>query len=215
MERRKALKNIGISFGAMAATPSLVSLLQSCQSQEAPWIPSFYTEDQGKFLKRLVDTFLPATGDLPSASSVNVHVFLDKYAKEVISVDDKPNARLGLETTMNALMKMADVENIASVKEEKYVEFLNAHLKKSKKEDEELWGQIHSFMKGNNKRIIGMDERLTIYRFLTQMRGQSIWAYKVSERVGENIMAYKPIPAEQKGCVDLQSTTGGMAWSLS
>jgi len=27
-------------------------------------------------------------------------------------------------------------------------------------------------------------------------------------------LAYSPIPGQQKGCVDLEETTGGRAWSL-
>ena len=38
MNRRKALKNIGFSLGAVSATPTLVSLLSSCQN-ESNWSP--------------------------------------------------------------------------------------------------------------------------------------------------------------------------------
>jgi hypothetical protein len=32
--------------------------------------------------------------------------------------------------------------------------------------------------------------------------------------VGEKVLAYDPIPASQKGCVSLEETTNGKAWSL-
>lgn len=38
--------------------------------------------------------------------------------------------------------------------------------------------------------------------------------FKTNEFIGENVMAYAPIPGQQKGCVDLMETTGGKAWSL-
>ena len=42
MQRRTALKNIGLSFGALTLTPTVVSMLQSCQNAEAGWAPLFY-----------------------------------------------------------------------------------------------------------------------------------------------------------------------------
>ena len=37
---------------------------------------------------------------------------------------------------------------------------------------------------------------------------------KPNEYIGENVLAYAPIPGDYKGCVDLMETTGGKAWSL-
>ena len=39
-------------------------------------------------------------------------------------------------------------------------------------------------------------------------------AFKTNEFIGEEVLAYAPIPGEQKGCVDLMEATGGKAWSL-
>ena len=48
MERRDAIKNIGLTFGAVIATPGMLSLLQSCGPNEMPWTPTFFTEEEGK-----------------------------------------------------------------------------------------------------------------------------------------------------------------------
>jgi len=50
--------------------------------------------------------------------------------------------------------------------------------------------------------------------FANQLRSMTINAFKTNEYIGENVMAYAPIPGEQKGCVDLMEATGGKAWSL-
>ena len=42
MDRRKALKNIGTGFGAIAVTPTVVSLFQSCQSA-ATYAPAYFS----------------------------------------------------------------------------------------------------------------------------------------------------------------------------
>jgi hypothetical protein len=53
MERRKALKNIGISLSSMTLTPSLVTVFQSCQS-ETDWTPRFFSLDQNKIVSKLI-----------------------------------------------------------------------------------------------------------------------------------------------------------------
>jgi hypothetical protein len=42
----------------------------------------------------------------------------------------------------------------------------------------------------------------------------TITAFKTNEYIGEIILAYVPIPGQQKGCVDLMEATGGKAYSL-
>ena len=52
------------------------------------------------------------------------------------------------------------------------------------------------------------------FNFLNIIRQLTITAFKGNEYRGENVLAYAPIPGQQKGCVDLQETTGGKAWSI-
>ena len=35
-----------------------------------------------------------------------------------------------------------------------------------------------------------------------------------NEYIGKNILDYRPVPGEQKGCVDLEETTGGLIWAI-
>ena len=49
---------------------------------------------------------------------------------------------------------------------------------------------------------------------IQELRTLTVNAFKFSEYVGENVLAYSPIPGEQRGCVDLNETTGGKVWSL-
>ena len=87
MERRKAIKNIGLSFGAFVATPTALSVLQSCGPAMEPCAPAFLSEDNGKLLRKLVDGILPGVDDLPSGTGANVHVFIDKYLDEVMPLE--------------------------------------------------------------------------------------------------------------------------------
>ena len=74
--------------------------------------------------------------------------------------------------------------------------------------------KIETHKNQNNGELTGMGKKLRFFYFLDNFRNMAIGAYKMNEVVGEKIMAYKPVPSEQKGCVDLQVATGGMAWSL-
>jgi len=51
-------------------------------------------------------------------------------------------------------------------------------------------------------------------QFVNQLRSLTVNAFKTNEFIGEEVLAYAPIPGEQKGCVDLMEATGGKAWSL-
>ena len=50
--------------------------------------------------------------------------------------------------------------------------------------------------------------------FAGQLRSLTVSAFKTSEFIGENVLAYAPVPGEQRGCVDLMEATGGKAWFL-
>ena len=61
MKRRDALKNIGLSAGFIIATPSVISLLNSCNTDPNNWRPLFLNKEQNKVLMSLVDVILPKT----------------------------------------------------------------------------------------------------------------------------------------------------------
>lgn len=51
MERRNALRNIGLGLGYMAATPAILSMLQSCNTAaEGAWAPQFFSQEQANFI---------------------------------------------------------------------------------------------------------------------------------------------------------------------
>lgn len=215
MERRKAIKNIGLSAGAMMASPSIMSLLQSCQPSAERWIPTFYTEEEGIFIRNLIRIFLPANGELPGAIELGIHVFIDKYQKEVLPVNEKGPHRKSLKIAMDDLLKESNRQDISSASDSDYEQLLKKHLSGSYDQQQAMVDEIDDHLDANNDESTGLPENLRIFMFLNDLRCLSIWAYQNNENVGENIMAYKPVPGEQKGCVGLDEATAGMAWSLS
>jgi hypothetical protein len=46
------------------------------------------------------------------------------------------------------------------------------------------------------------------------LRSLAVSAFKNSEVIGETVLAYAPVPLEQKGFVFLKEATGGRGWAL-
>ncbi len=195
MKRRDVLKGIGLSVGYAMATPTIVSLLQSCQNANTVnWSPAFFNKDQMTVVTHLVDLILPKTADLPGALDVKVPQFIDAYVNEVSYPKQQKEFNLGINAVIKKLNK--PVKNL-TVKD--YDALLAHYLKASK--DKQA-----SFQKDKNEALV--------LGTLNSLRSFSIWAYKTSEQVGEKVLAYDPIPGELIGCMPLKEATGGKAWSL-
>lgn len=214
MQRRVALKNIGLSLGAATITPSIIGMFQSCGSKEE-WIPFFFTTGQGQLIKIMVDIIIPKT-DTPSASEVNVHKFIDKYIVQVMPDENMKITRMSLETIVSELLTIAKSKNITDIEQEHIIMLFNKSLKIDMEEEQAHNDAIEEFSKamadGNTTTL--PSRQAIVFSCLNMLRQMTIWGYKISEQVGENVLAYKPIPGEQKGCVNLQETTGGKAWAL-
>lgn len=201
MNRRDALKGLGLSLGYAIATPGIISILQSCKTESALWVPKFLSLDEGIVIKNLVDLILPETSASPGAIDVNVPEFLDLYAYKVYDNKQKEIFKKGI----NGIMKALNIQESspAVLKTEDYDKLLAKYLKSSK-EQQEIYNQEKD--EANQDAIV--------FRALANLRNSSVWAYKTSEQIGEQILAYDPIPGSQKGCISLEEATGGKAWSL-
>jgi hypothetical protein len=134
----------------------------------------------------IVDVIIPKT-DTPSANEVNVVEFLDKYYKEIL--DD--NRQKWLKETYVSLLNLIKSnysDTINDLTEDNYKDLLDNHM-------------------------ILNGESNDISELLKNIKSDTIWAYKISEFVGENVLAYDPIPGVAY-CGNLEELTGGKSWSL-
>lgn len=214
MNRREVLKKMGLSAGALAMTPTMMSLVQSCQAKAETWKPNLFTEEQGLFIKKLIDTFLPGTESLPSALELNVHVFIDKYFNQVLPLKERDVNVDIIDMSIKALLSSAEAEEMEQVTTDDIEKFLDQTLKVSKEKEDIFFKRTGEVLDQDIEFLKNLESADRVFLILYGLRELSIWSYKISERVGENILAYKPVPGEQKGCADLQETTGGKAWSL-
>jgi hypothetical protein len=215
MDRRKALKNMGMALGYTVATPTLLSLVQSCKTEPTiTWAPEFFTMEQGSVLTKLVDIILPKT-DTPSASEVQVDIFIDRFAKEVMEKEQQDLLQMSMSKFMDKALADSGKEKIEDLTSEDLEPILAAALKVSKEEKVTYMDMINSYNEAVAEgREANLEDGISRFTFADNLRGLTIWGYKTSEYVGEEVLAYLPVPGEYIGCADTQELTGGKAWSL-
>ena len=197
MDRRRALKKTGFIAGAAVAMPSLLSLLQSCQTApRLDWQPEFFSVDEARFVSSLVDMILPRT-ETPGALDVKVDMFLDKVFARTYDAEAQQNVRMEI-AAFNADCQQQFGDSFVELKEKDRVAMLKSAEAESGKFNGSVWGTA-----------VGKEEPVGFYRSIKSM---AIWAYFSSEAIGEKVLSYDPIPQEYNGC-KLQSEIGNR-WSL-
>jgi hypothetical protein len=199
MKRRDALKMLGLAAGFAITAPSIFSMLQSCTADVKTWVPKFLTSNEQAVLTNLVDIILPKTATTPSATEVKVPQFIDQYIYEVLDTKDQEITRDAFNKFIGFL-KLNETKSISDVTSEEYTALLDEYLLITEDIDEEREANLEA-------------EIMTTSEFLGQVKWMTIYAYRNSEQVGENILVYDPIPA-QYYCGDLQELTGGKSYSL-
>ena len=191
MDRRKALRSIGTGIGAIAVTPTVVSLFQSCQSV-ATYTPVFISENDFKIFSNLMEIIIPKT-DIPGAIELKLPEFVDAYIDAVWDEKRKTDFKEAWTAFISSSNKAAGKENANDLSTTDWD------------------AQLAKYLKPGND--VPADETLAS-QFANQLRSITVNAFKTNEFIGEEVLAYAPIPGEQKGCVDLMEATGGKAWSL-
>ncbi len=215
MERRKALKNMGLALGYTVATPTLISLIQSCKTEPAiTWTPDFFTSDEGSALTKLVDIILPKT-DTPSASEVKVDIFIDRFADKAMEKEQQDFLKMSMSKFMEKSLADSGKEKIGDLTSEDLEPVLAAALKVTKEDQVTYLETITSYNEAIAEgKATTLDDGISRFAFANNLRGMTIWGYKTSEYVGEEVLAYLPVPGEFIACGDTQELTGGKAWSL-
>ena len=174
-------------------------MLQSCTSNTETWVPNYLTSDEKTIVTKLADIMIPKTATTPSASEVNVPQFIDNYILEVLETKDQEITRAAFNKIIT-LLKRDTESNIDDVTLEQYKSLLDEHMFLSKEVDPEREANPEALT-------------MTSSELLNQLKWMTIYGYKNSEEVGENILAYDPVPAAYY-CGDLQELTGGKSYSL-
>ncbi len=215
MDRRKALKNMGLAMGYTVATPTVISLLNSCKAESAAsWTPRFFSPGEGKVLTHIVDILLPKT-DTPSASEVNVHIFIDRYLDEVMPVEQQGFTRMLMGKFSGSVLKATGKENLEDLEGSDIEPVLAKALEvldpeKEKVHREAMGAYMQAAAKGE---AADLPDEVANANLSKTLRSFSIMAYKNTEYVGEKVLPYAPVPGVNIPCGDLDELTGGKVWS--
>lgn len=215
MDRRVALKNMGLSLGYAVAMPTLISIVQSCKNEKIlEWTPDFFTPEQGAVLTQLVDIILPKT-DTPSASEVQVHLFIDRLTDQVTEKGKQDFMKMSMDKFIAKALKDSGKEKAADLEPKDLEPVLAETLKMTKEDQIQNLKVIDVYTESMaNGKPVDITDEVSRFGFANNLRGLTIWGYKTSEYVGETVLAYLPVPGEYIACGDLNELTGGKAWSL-
>lgn len=215
MDRRKALKNMGMSLGYVVATPTLIGIVQSCNTEKVlEWTPDFFTKEEGAVLAHLVDIILPET-DTPSATEVKVDVFIDRFADQVMQKKQQDFLKMSMGKFIEKAIADSGKETAVELVPEELEAVLGSTLLISKEEQKSYDKALENYMGALDEgTAVRLDDNVALNAFAKNLRGMTIWGYKTSEYVGKEVLAYLPVPGEYVPCGSTEELTGGKAWSL-
>ena len=214
MNRRQALKNIGLGAGVLVVGPSTLSLLQSCKNEpDYDWQPVFLSASHGFALKKILDVIIPTT-DTPGASDLNIAQFIDSYMDEVAELDRRDRFVESADAFSRAFNNEYDKAHEEGSDEE-FENIVKKYLKASPAEKEKYAKRNSETQDAQDQKAeIQIDADAGAYEYLTSVRDMAIWAWKTSEEIGENVLWYDPVPGEYIPCGPVEELGNGKAMSL-
>lgn len=215
MQRRTALKNIGLSLGALTLSSTVVGLFESCQTGTAAWQSEFLSLEQADLVDKIMDVILPTTENIPGAKDLNLTQFLDGYMAKVSSPEDKEFTLLGLPLVSKLMLEASGKSQVSELTSQDIDDQLNRFLRADPATKESRQNDLNSWAEAlENGEQISVPEEGVVQTMLNSIRDLSVFAFKNSELIGETVLAYRPVPGEQQGCISVSDATGGRAWSL-
>lgn len=230
MNRRQALKNLGLGGGALVATPAIISLLQSCGSGSG-YTPAFLSSTEAKALKEMVGLIIPSDLEVPGAVDVGVHQFIDLYWAQVLPSDEQIPALEDEFTKYSASARQSEIRKgfaaLARVLErdhqadfdgaatETYDALLGHYLKADKAQadqwSKELWAYRGALE--TDPQASASDDVMAA-ALVQEVRSMTIWSWTKTQEIGENFLWYDPVPGVYQGCLPTSEAGNGKVMSL-
>jgi len=212
MDRREAIKNIGLTLGYTASMPAVMSVLSSCTSTPAGEIytPAAMSSQQMTAFENILDVILPTTST-PGAKELNIVRFADAWIDQQFDEEDKT-----LFTTAQdrfpAIFEQRTGVALDGATPEQIDGYLSGFYAERSEEDQ---AQLDEILDGDRPEEAGANQDLfDEHRYMGTLKWLGIMGYFSHETIGENHLAYDPIPGPYQGCVDLSEISDGKSWSL-
>ncbi len=215
MNRREALKNLGMGAGIIVVGPTTLNLLQSCKNDRSyDWEPVFLSDSNGFALKQIMETIIPGT-DTPGADDLNLAQFIDSYFDEVASEDHQKEFQRTADAFSSAFRNRFDKDQGDGTPEE-YKEIVERYLVGTTPEEREAYEQRETASQDPMDKgpDLDIDTDAGAFSYLKNVRELAIWAWKTSEEIGEEVLWYDPIPGIYIPCGDVNELGEGKAMSL-
>ena len=205
MERRDAVKSIGLGSAALFTSSLFLGTLQSCSSAPTVnWIPVFLTPEEAAQLEKVCEAIIPKD-DMPGAIDARVPSHIDETLKVLTEAEESGHIRKGMAAFVKNFNNTQDV-SFDKATTEQLTDYINAMFKELDKNPDKM-GEMWKTMQADGEKP---DAVLEVF-FINNITDATKRSYYTSELVGETVMRYDPIPVKYEGCIPYEK--GQMAWS--
>lgn len=196
MNRRDYIKQTALFLGYTLSASTISQVMSGCTTEaNLDWKPQFFSPAQASLIAEIAETLLPKT-ETPGAIELGVPQFIDK----IIAITSDKNGKEEILKGMEIFQKDCETKfekNFTSLDLEQKKEFLIAQDKASPAFPVSMWGIM----------LDPNPQQITFYR---RIKSMVLMGYFSSEKVGEEILVYAPVPGEAKGCVPYE---GQNSWA--
>ncbi len=197
MKRRDAIKNTALLMGYAVSASTIAALMGGCQADtKTPanvWKPKAMTDTQLNTVREAAERILPATEGIVGAKDVMVERFVDEMLDGAYKPEKIAAFKQGLDD-LEADAQATYNNTFASLKPEE-MDALITKIGKAAMAEKDQEKEVEPF-------FFALKE-ITLIGFFT------------SEKVGEEVLNYLPIPAGYNGDVPISEIPqGGRAWSF-
>jgi hypothetical protein len=198
LSRRDVLQRASLLLGYAVSGSTAAAVLSGCRiDQSLDWRPRLLSAQQLITVRAMADHLLPATAT-PGAADLLVERFIDQVLRDFTPDADQSTFLTGL-TAFETTCQTTFGRSFAALTTAERDQIFTRYEKQSPPVPPNIWGG----------QITAVVEPPSFYRLFKQM---ALTGYFASQRVGEELLAYDPIPGGFEPCIPL--ATVGKAWSL-
>jgi len=196
MNRREYIKQTAFFLGYAVSATTIAEMMLSCKTQaNLDWKPVFFDNNQANLIAEIAETILPKS-KTPGAKELGVPQFIDKMLKLTSDETGQQDIIKGLEGFEKSCSDKYGKE-FAELDAVQRKEFLIEQDKVSPAFPISMWG-------------IMLDPNPKPVTFYRRIKSMVLMGYYSSEKIGEQVLAYAPVPGQYKGCIPYK---GQNTWS--
>jgi len=209
-------------MGYALSASTVMGVMNGCKADtvtsETGWKPAFFDTKETDLLKLITEQILPAT-DTPGANDVFVHRFMDQMVAEVYTPEMKERFRKGLanlaadcKTTYGKVFAdcTGEQRDELLLKHEAAAHAMKTQIEDAKKAEKKEFQRIAAEVASTGVTY----QRTNQEPFFKLLKELTLVGYFTSEKIGEKVLNYDPIPGMDIPCLDMSEVPNGRSWSF-